>query len=153
MGTLPSWDDVASGAGSVVDTVSDYLPSIDPGMAGELIGPGGLPGDFLPSMPDIDPSWMGEMVVGPGGLPGDFMPSMPDIDPSWAGELIGPGGLPGDFLPNNPGFDLPSIAELLPSIPSLPWDQLGELMAPLPFFGGGAGGGGSSGGGGAGGSY
>jgi hypothetical protein len=63
-----------------------------------------MPSDFLPSMPslpDIGPM-LGEMM-----LPSDF---------------IGPGGLGGG------GGGFPSIAELMPSLPDIPWDMAGELL-------------------------
>ncbi len=121
---LPSWDqvsDAASGAwGTVKDTASgiaDGVGSLFGGMGdigpmvGEMVAPlptGLLPSDFLPSMPDIGPM-VGEMML-PTGL----------LDPgSWASDFVGPSGGGGGF---------PSIAELMPSLPSLPWDQAGELM-------------------------
>lgn len=172
IGALPSWDDVSSTAGSVYDTVSGMF---DPSMAAELVpmmpmevlGPGGLPGDFAPPME----------LIGPGGLfPGGDMPS--DFLPP---DIVGPGGLiedggfggisgrAGGGLSGGGAFAgakggasgsvggmggiLPSIAEILPSIPSLPWGSLVELMAPLGGGSGYRGGGGQSGGGGASGSW
>jgi hypothetical protein len=55
----------------------------------------------MPSLPDIGPM-LGEMM-----LPSDF---------------IGPGGLGGG------GGGFPSIAELMPSLPDIPWDMAGELL-------------------------
>ena len=78
------------------------LPDIGP-MVGEMQLPLGVP-DLpfgLPDLPDIGPM-AGEMLVGPGGLPGDFLPgggggglpfigeglpSLPDIPWDMAGEL------------------------------------------------------------------
>jgi len=183
VGALPSWDDVSSAAGSVVDTVTGMF---DPSLAAELVptmpmevlGPGGLPGDFAPPMELIGP---GGLFPG-GDMPGDYLPP----------DLIGPGGLiedggfagasgnagafagasgsvggnvglgAGAFAGASAGASgsvggmggiLPSIAEILPSIPSLPWGSLVELMAPLGGGSGYRGGGGQSGGGGASGSW
>jgi hypothetical protein len=127
VGALPSWDDVSGAASGVADWFGGMAPSMGE-MIAELMP--SMPSDFLPSMPDIGPS-LGELI-GPGGLPGDFLPSdflpsmpdMPDIGP-YLGELVGPGGLPGDFLPGGGGG---GIMELMPSMPDIPWDMAGELV-------------------------
>lgn len=156
VGALPSWDDVTSGVGGAIDTVSGWASglNIDPGVAAEmmlptgLLDPGGLPSDFLPT--GFDPAWAAEMMP-PGGFSLPDLPNNPGFDPSLVAEILP--ALPSDFLPNMPSIDLPSITELMPSIPSLPWGALSEMVAPLFGGGGYQGGGGSSGGGGASGSY
>jgi hypothetical protein len=100
--------------------------------ASDLIGPGGLPGDFQTDFAPFDCD-----IIGPGGLPGDFQL---DFGPS--NDFLPPGldfGPSNDFLPPSldfgpsndflPGLDLmPPSLDFLP--PSLDFGPSNDFLPP-----------------------